>query len=325
MEEPLPVRTRESGFAGDEAVRATNDDASGCKRFAVELGYWQDQFLPYFIRNLERKAPEINRGYYARVRGLKLLIDQFIKTCQGNCQIVNLGAGFDTLYWKLCEEGQVILNFAELDFPAVTARKSHLIQRSKRLLHYINKADDEVKVNTNSLHAANYHIAAVDLRNTEEVAQKLAECNIKPEIPALFISECVLVYMKPKESQALLEFIASRFTTAAFCNYEQVNMKDRFGEVMLTNLKMRGCDLAGVDLCQDLKTQQQRLTQHGWEHAQAWNMSQVYYALPRNDVARIERLEFLDELELLEQLLQHYCICFAYKDPLKLGLNSISL
>lgn len=34
---------------------------------------------------------------------------------------------------------------------------------------------------------------------------------------------------------------------------------------------------------------------------------------------RIERLEFLDEKELLQQLLQHYCICWAVKDKLSLG------
>ena len=34
---------------------------------------------------------------------------------------------------------------------------------------------------------------------------------------------------------------------------------------------------------------------------------------------RIERLEFLDERELLQQLLQHYSICWATKDKLSLG------
>lgn len=36
-------------------------------------------------------------------------------------------------------------------------------------------------------------------------------------------------------------------------------------------------------------------------------------------INRIERLEFLDEKELLQQLLQHYCICWAVKDKLNLG------
>lgn len=37
---------------------------------------------------------------------------------------------------------------------------------------------------------------------------------------------------------------------------------------------------------------------------------------------RIERLEFLDEKELLQQLLQHYSICWATKDKLNLGKSA---
>jgi len=52
---------------GDEAVQATNDDATVCKRSATHLGYWCDPYLNYFTRGpIIRKAPEINRGYFAR-------------------------------------------------------------------------------------------------------------------------------------------------------------------------------------------------------------------------------------------------------------------
>ncbi|GCC37185.1 hypothetical protein chiPu_0015686, partial [Chiloscyllium punctatum] len=38
----------------------------------------------------------------------------------------------------------------------------------------------------------------------------------------------------------------------------------------------------------------------------------------------IEHLEFLDEKELLQQLLQHYCICWATKDRDDFGINDIT-
>jgi len=60
---------------GDEAVQATNDDASICKRSAVQLGYWADPYLQYFMRGpVIRKPPEINRGYYARSHGVYQMI-----------------------------------------------------------------------------------------------------------------------------------------------------------------------------------------------------------------------------------------------------------
>ena len=39
-----------------------------------------------------------------------------------------------------------------------------------------------------------------------------------------------------------------------------------------------------------------------------------------HDIYSIERLEFLDEVELLHQLLQHYCISWAWKDTANIGM-----
>ena len=66
-------------MAEDEGVKATNDDATLCKRSAVHRGYWQDPYIQYFIRSGERKAPEINRGYFARVKGMQTLLMQFLE------------------------------------------------------------------------------------------------------------------------------------------------------------------------------------------------------------------------------------------------------
>ena len=40
---------------------------------------------------------------------------------------------------------------------------------------------------------------------------------------------------------------------------------------------------------------------------------------------RVQRLEFLDEQELLEQLMSHYCYCWAYTDPNKIGLADVGI
>lgn len=68
-----------SWTAEDEAIIATNTDATECKRCAVELGYWKDDYISYFARHTDRKAPEINRGYYARVRAMEIFIHQFLE------------------------------------------------------------------------------------------------------------------------------------------------------------------------------------------------------------------------------------------------------
>ncbi|XP_013149353.1 PREDICTED: leucine carboxyl methyltransferase 1, partial [Papilio polytes] len=133
-----------SWTAEDEAIIATNTDATECKRCAVELGYWKDDYIVYFAKHVDRKAPEINRGYYARVKAMEMFIHQFLERCGTKCQIINLGCGFDTLYWKLKDSTQAVGNFIELDFPSVVAKKSHIIKRNKQLLEKISNEDGEV-------------------------------------------------------------------------------------------------------------------------------------------------------------------------------------
>lgn len=54
------------------------------------------------------------------------------------CQIINLGCGFDTLYWRLRDMGHLVQNFIELDYPTVTAKKCYQIKRNKVLLDKIH-------------------------------------------------------------------------------------------------------------------------------------------------------------------------------------------
>lgn len=58
-------------------------------------------------------------------------------------QIVNLGSGFDTLYWRLKDSNKNVTNFVEMDFPSVTAKKCYLIKRNKVLLDKIHVEGSE--------------------------------------------------------------------------------------------------------------------------------------------------------------------------------------
>lgn len=56
----------------------------------------------------------------------------------GKGQIINLGCGFDTLYWRLREAGNSPVNFVELDFPSITAKKCYHIKKHKQLIDKLN-------------------------------------------------------------------------------------------------------------------------------------------------------------------------------------------
>ncbi|CAG9796813.1 unnamed protein product [Diatraea saccharalis] len=300
-----------SWTAEDEAIIATNTDATECKRCAVELGYWKDDYISYFVKHVDRKAPEINRGYYARVRAMEMFIHQFLERCDTKCQIINLGCGFDTLYWRLRDTTQAVGNFIELDFPSVTAKKGHIIKRNKQLLEKICNEDGEVVIREGDLHSDGYHLLGCDLRCLGEVRRKLAVGGVSDTAPTLVLAECVLVYLRPDAAAALLRHLAATFQRCALIVYEQCNLGDKFGEVMLRNLNARGCALAGERLCREPSAQAERMLTLGFDKARAWDMETVWRALPEDDRARVESLEMLDERELLLQLNTHYALTVA--------------
>lgn len=304
-----------------EAVQATNDDASMCKMSAVSCGYWQDPYISYFAKYYEKKTPEINRGYYARVSGIKILIDNFLKITQSNCQIINLGAGFDTMFWNLSHEKVSPSNFIEIDFPAVVERKCYFIKHRKPLNE---RLCGDVEITPSFVHSNNYHLVSADLRSTPELENIFLRCNLNYSLPTLVITECVLVYMNSSDSSKLLNWFTSKFSNILFVNYEQVNMKDRFGSVMIQNLKRRQCDLLGVEHCISLDTQIKRYIDSGCHQANAIDMNNVYNYLPVKEVHKIEDLEMLDEREILSQLLHHYCISWGYKDNDNIGLEKVN-
>jgi hypothetical protein len=101
-----------------------------------------------------------------------------------------------------------------------------------------------------------YNLFPVDLRTSPDVslASLLSaghnnddgEPTLSPTLPTLLLFECVLAYMNPTESNALIRWFVDYFSTAAPGGllsgvvYEMFKLNDAFGRVMLNNLKV--CD-----------------------------------------------------------------------------------
>ncbi len=50
-----------------------------------------------------------------------------------------------------------------------------------------------------------------------------------------------MVYLHPQETENVIKWAGENFTNAVFLNYEQVNMNDTFGSIMINNLKVYVC------------------------------------------------------------------------------------
>ena len=92
---------------GDAAIRATDSDASLARLSAVNKGYLKDNYIQHFVpraRFQPPRPPLINIGTYIRSEGIDKLVNTWIKICdaaQTSYQIISLGAGSDTRFWRL--------------------------------------------------------------------------------------------------------------------------------------------------------------------------------------------------------------------------------
>ncbi|XP_064381999.1 leucine carboxyl methyltransferase 1-like isoform X2 [Halichondria panicea] len=315
------AQSRSSRRASDDlAVQTTNDDATSCKRYATQKGYWEDDFVKYFCRTSDRKSPEINRGYFARVRLYQLLVEKFLSLAGEESQVINFGAGYDTLYWTLSARSLRPKLLVEVDFEAVTARKCYYISKEP-----LREVLVDPVIEKDSISSKHYKLLSGDLRDMATVGEKLLSSGVDTSLPTLFLTECVLVYMDPDKSREVIRWAGNNFSTALFLNYEPIFPDDSFGLTMQANLAHRGCSLLGINACPDLESQKQRFLGNGWQCTWALDMAEVYQQLPKNEIQRIERLEFLDEKELLIQLLQHYCASCGYTDKKRIGLDKVRL
>ncbi|KAF4318645.1 hypothetical protein BBO99_00004713 [Phytophthora kernoviae] len=310
----------------DSAVRETASDASLCKLSASQLGYYADPFVQFFVKSPSRRMPIINRGYYARVAAVESLVRKFLAseddggTPQSKKQVVILGAGLDTMFFRLKNQ-ELLVNceYFELDFPDVTMQKVSTIKRRKPLNGLLGLSDTKnfmtaVSSGYTELNVPGYHLLPCDLRDLEAVSAKLETVGIDRTVPTLFVSECVLIYMEAKFSTQLVAWAASYFDDVSFSLYEQILPDDAFGRVMMANIKARGCDLLSIHDFPTIDAQIARFTEHNYEVAQCWDMNKIYYHyLDPTERVKRERLEIFDELEEFHLLQAHYCVVVASK------------
>ena len=222
-------------------------------------------------------------------------------------QIVTLGAGSDTLFFRLRTQHAALtdaLTVFETDFPDVIARKRDIIAAHEPMRALA--ADP-----------ARYRTFGSDLRDLDAVAEGLTSCGFDPNVPTLFLSECVLIYLDTQHSDALIKWAAGAVGGAGggggvFVTYEQILPGDPFGAMMVRNIAARGCPLRSIADYPSLASLKTRYTRLGWTETAVRDMNDVYYNfLAKDEVKRIERLEIFDELEEWHLIQAHYCMTVA--------------
>ncbi len=296
----------------DDAIRGTNDEATTGKLSAVCRGYYQDQFVSAFGPKKLRQPslpPLMNRGHFARSLAIETVAKRFLtqaissSDASSSAQIVSLGCGFDTLYFRMCVSSPELvasLHYFEVDFDEVVRKKTHVLQHEAMFAPYLDPKK--------------YSLFACDLRNTKELTELLGQRQFDPKVPTLFLSECVLIYMSAEEGTNIIQWAAA-LPRSMFCTYEQIRPHDGFGKTMIRNLEQRNIPLHSLLAYPELQDQERRYTLAGFEWAKAKTMLDVFDKyLPQDLVRRACQIEFFDEFEEWQIVLSHYCLVVAGKE-----------
>ncbi|XP_067021232.1 tRNA wybutosine-synthesizing protein 4-like [Acropora muricata] len=305
----------------DVQVQGTNDHATLSKLSTVRMGYFEDRFLPYFVSKRSRRAPVIHRSYYIRTKAIHFVVKGFLQSLKfrgSKKQIVSLGAGYDTLFFSLANQGLLKeTKYFEVDFPEVVQKKTNLILKNQELAQVLGTVSSQNEHWLGGgINSEKYSLLGCNLKNCSALERCLLKCDLNTSSVTLLLSEVVLTYLNPPESATdIIGWAALFFTSAMFVMFEQVHPSDPFGIKMMNHFQHTvGAPLYGTEAFPTQQSQIQRFMKEGWPLVNCPTLDFIYYeTLSIEEKARVEGIEPFDEFEEWHLMCSHYVILTAFK------------
>ncbi|KAF2173495.1 hypothetical protein M409DRAFT_61878 [Zasmidium cellare ATCC 36951] len=294
----------------DKIIQQTDQDASSSRMSAVSLGYFDDPYAKAFFpagEQVPKRYPIINRGTYVRTNAIDKLVLRYLETNPSEQkQIISLGAGSDTRFFRLCA-GKYKVRYHELDFESNVVPKRAAIRAS----------EDLSRMTLPSNNSSTYHLHAIDLRDLTHRSPPLLP-EMSTEIPTLILSECCLCYLPPDTASSVIQYFTMNIPgSIAMILYEPIRPFDSFGKTMVSNLASRGIELRTLKRYYSLDAQRQRLRLSGFKGGQgARDVYQLWESddwVSNTERERIEKVEWLDEIEEWKLLASHYCVAWGWR------------
>lgn len=306
-------------------IAKTNDCSSLSKQSLINKGYYQDEYLQYFVASSKnvKRSPIINRGYYIRSKAIDFGWCKTIQSDHHNV-VLSLGSGYDTSSFHHLD-----CFFIEFDYADVCRRKSEII-RQQNLYEEID-SKQQAQIEEIYFKSSRYLLIGIDLRETQRIEEILQSSSIKELLEAFLVrastktsinfilfNECSLCYLKQIDSDRLLskliEILPRLFEDRYLISihylgyemYRSLRCRNDFDRFMLKHFSSIG---APIETFLDDKQIYDRFKSLGFNQIELINMKRFWRDSIQNDVLerkRIESIEPFDEWEELD------CVCSVY-------------
>ncbi|KAG5463838.1 hypothetical protein LSCM1_00009 [Leishmania martiniquensis] len=284
------------------ALIQTAHDACSRKVHCVRKGYLNDPFVSFFEKDHTIvNSPLMNRGTWLRTTAFENCVRGFAATVDQPIQVINFGAGMDTLYFRLKHSDPKfpVQKFVELDLADLVSEKDRIIKRHSEM---------------HSLVGSQYTLISCDLYDANGVAQALKE-HLQSGVPTIMIAEMVFVYIEGSVTTHLLQKVMSDVigpsTNTMLATYDAIQPFDRFGKVMVENLQHFGADFKGISDFPTPEAHAQRCTELGFKAVKSVTMKSLYLSVPRHIQIRLNKLEMIDDWDEWNLMHEHYCFVVA--------------
>ena len=349
-------------------VAKTAFDALQAKRSAFSVGYKpfvvaeEDIYKDLLDRvtsesKLRRQTPLVNAGYAVRVLAVSGAIKSFVDFHQRKnteqIQIVLLGCGMDVigLWAGLLDPDRI--NIVEVDTQEVCLVKKDLLLRHEMieaaetdggLVNMHGRIIGNTSDANTTASGQNYLLTSADLRDIPQLEQSLSD-KLDKAVPTLAISELVLSYLAPTETDELLRWCATRLCAtpgSVMVALEPLGASSLEGNSVsvIEGYRRTYCRQFGVKLDRgtsnpskeylpssfhpmgvSAESVSQRLSQAGFEVAHTDNIGKAaaYAARPKT----FEAPEIFDEHAALTAHLQSYIISFGFSSQTEVLLRRL--
>lgn len=272
-------------------VEDTASEVTAFKMSAISKGYYNDKYMKYFAGDIlyGSQLPHQNFGTYLRNFVMNYAVKKFYSIYGEKSQVVSLGSGFDTLFWRLRDENVIFSRYVEIDKKDVVTKKRSFIKNE------VFQSQE------------NYFLEEIDLNSENSISN--IEKLLIPDIPTLFIDEFSLIYLNPEIIERLYRYISKE---SNIFSYSMTNMNDDFGKLILEGFQDLSVPLNGVNFVSSTDEFVSKMLDIGFPEADAQNA--VFVAknkVPISERQRVSRLEYFDDPREVDFILSHYAFYAA--------------